>query len=115
MAQLTVRIDSAMAQRFYDIAVQEMAEERELIYDEMITELKRAALAHTFMRTGTILHDDGHVTLFEHPTKGDEASMMAYDKKSCRFFVGCEYMPEEATNMDEIYEAVEDLVTQDGF
>ena len=38
--------------------------------------------AFGLMNKATVLYDDERVTLFEHPTKGDEAPVMAYFKKA---------------------------------
>ncbi|MDX5412796.1 MAG: hypothetical protein LPK02_07090 [Rhodobacterales bacterium] len=113
--QLTVRIDSAMAQKLYDMVVQEMDENQRddprCPYNQMVTDLKRAALSETFMRTGTVLHEDDHMILYEHPTKGDTAPMMAYHKASGRFYVSCGFW--DCGNPEEILDALQQRAAED--
>lgn len=106
MTQLMVRIDSAMAQQLYDQAVRGMTEEHGADYHQMVTDLKRAALADTFMRTGTVLHDDQWMTLYEHPTKGDTAPMMAYHKETAQFYIDCGFW--DCGDPEEILQALRD-------
>lgn len=110
MTQLTVRIDSAMAQKLYDMTVQEMPEGQRddpgCPYNQMVTDLKRAALADTFMRTGTKLYEDQWMTLYEHPTKGDTAPIMAYHKETARFYIDCGFW--DCGDPEEILQALRD-------
>lgn len=108
MTQLTVRIDSKMAQGLYDQAVRGMTEEHGADYHQMVTDLKRAALSDTFMRTGTKLYEDQWMTLYEHPTKGDTAPMMAYHKASGRFYVDCGFW--DCGDTMEVLQALRDRV-----